>query len=513
MRRLVVALALLSSVGLLAQAAAARNPDGRDFGGAVFSAGVSGDDGPGLAIFDSATPALDALVRVSTDNGVTAPLSAEELSTSGRVFLDSETEPWVDVNPSNASNIVGMFQEDRWSTGGARNLVFGTSFDGGQTWQNIPLQGVGIVAGGAFQRVTDPWVDFGRGNRVYATSLAFDDTGPDNAIFVHTSTDGGLTWPQTAEVIRDTDFAFFNDKQALVADDFSASPFRGNVYITWDRLIDKSGNPFAGNFTGPAMFSRSTNGGRTFSTPRVIFDTGINEQTIGNVPIVLPNGTIVVGGTFFENKAISAEKNHALFFVTRSTDGGLTWSQPALVQDEKAAVVRGIRSGDTVPTLAVDRRNGKLYAVWQDVRFSGGKRNDILLISSSDGGLDWSAPVKVNDTPAGAQDAFTPTVQVDANGRVAVLYYDLRDDDPKDAALMTAEWIAFSNDGGQTFGPSTRVTPPFDHRAAAFAGGFFLGDYQGLGVAGDTFVPFFGANLVPQANGQLGSDIFSTRVR
>src|SRR5207244_737071 len=100
------------------------------------------------------------------------------------------------------------------------------------------------------------------------------------------------------------------------------------------------------NFTGPAMLSRSTNGGRTFSAPQVIFDTGINEQTIGNVPAVLPDGTVVVGGTFFENKAFSAEKNHALFYVTRSTDGGRTWSQPALVQDEKAAVVRGIRSGD-----------------------------------------------------------------------------------------------------------------------------------------------------------------------
>jgi hypothetical protein len=512
MRRVVVALALVLSAGLLVQAAAARNPGGRDFGGAVFSAGVSGVDAPRVGIAGP-TPALGTLVRVSTDNGVTAPLSPEELSTSGQVFLDSQTEPWVDVNPSNADNVVGMFQEDRWSTGGARNLVLATSFDGGQTWQNIPLQGIALVAGGEFQRVTDPWVSFAQGSRVYATSLAFDDTGPDNAIFVHTSTDGGLTWPQTAEVIRDNDFAFFNDKQALVADDYTSSPFSGNVYVTWDRLIDKSGNPFAGNFTGPALFSRSADGGKTFSTPQVIFDTGINEQTIGNVPAVLPNGTIVVAGTFFENKGISAEKNHALFFVTRSTNGGLTWSQPALVLDEQAAVVRGIRSGDTVPILAVDRRTGKLYAVWQDVRFSGGKRTDILLISSTDGGVHWSAPVKVNDTPPGAQDAFTPTVQVDSKGRVAVLYYDLRDDDPKDDALMTAEWIAFSTNGGRTFGPSARVTPPFDHRAAAEAGGFFLGDYQGLGVAGTTFIPFFGANLVLQANGQLGSDIFSTRVR
>jgi hypothetical protein len=504
-----VALAL--SVAFFAQAASARNPAGRDFGDAVFSAGVSGEDGPGVAL-RAGLFSLASLVRVSDDSGVTAPLLPEELSTSGRVFLDSQTEPWVDVNPADPSNVVGMFQEDRWSTGGARNLVFGTSLDGGATWRNIPLADIGIVAGGEFQRVTDPWVDFGRDNRVYATSLAFDDTSPDNAIFVHTSFDGGLTWPQTAEVIRDVEFKFFNDKQALVADDSATSRFKGNVYITWDRLIDKSGNPFAGHFTGPAMFSRSTDGGRTFSTPRVIFDTGVNEQTLGNVPIVLPNGTVVVYGSFFENPAFSAEKNHTFFYVVRSTDGGRTFSAPRIVEEEKAAPVRNIRSGDTVPIAAVDRRNGKLYAVWQDVRFSGGKRTDVLLISSSDGGLTWSAPVKVNDTPPGAQDAFTPSVAVDANGRVGVLYYDLRDDNPKDAALMTTEWITFSTDGGRSWSESTRLTPAFDHRAAAFARGFFLGDYQGLGVAGTTFIPFFGANLVAQANGQLGSDIFSTRV-
>ena len=40
--------------------------------------------------------------------------------------------------------------------------------------------------------------------------------------------------------------------------------------------------------------------------------------------------------------------------------------------------------------------------------------------------------------------------------------------------------------------------------------GFFLGDYQGLGVSGTTFTPFFGATLAAQANGQVGSDIFAT---
>jgi hypothetical protein len=117
--------------------------------------------------------------------------------------------------------------------------------------------------------------------------------------------------------------------------------------------------------------------------------------------------------------------------------------------------------------------------------------------------------VKVNDTPLGAQGAFTPTVKVDENGRVGVVYYDLRDDaTDRDGTYTTTEWIAFSTDGGHTFGPSRRVSPDFDHALAANAGGYFLGDYQGLGVTGDTFLPFFGATLETQADGTIGSDIF-----
>ena len=513
MKRSLLAFAAFVLAALLfAQATAARNPGGRDFRGAIFSAGVSGKDGPNNPTLKAPTTLLGSLVRASDDSGVAIPLLPEELTTSGRVFFDSQTEPWVTVNPGNTSNVVGMFQEERWSTGGARNLVLATSFNGGKSWQNIPVRGVGIVAGGEFQRVTDPWVDFGPNNRVYATSLGFDDTGPDNAIVVQASTDGGKSWGAPVTVIKDTQFQFFNDKQALVADDSASSPSEGNVYVTWDRLIDKSGNPFEGNFTGPAMFSRSTDGGQTFSPPRVIFDTGTNEQTIGNVPVVLRDGTLVVGGTFFENGG--TEKQQTFFYVVRSTDGGQTFSAPFIVAEEKPVLVRDVRSGDTVPILAVDPKTDRIYATWEDSRFSGGKRDDILVIHSDDGGLTWSQPAKANDTPPGAQDAFTPTVAVDANGRVGILYYDLRDDARfNDDSILTTEWITFSTDGGQTWSASQRLTPTFDQTASPFAGGFFLGDYQGLTAAGAVFQPFFAADLLNQANGFLGSDIFSTRVK
>ena len=50
---------------------------------------------------------------------------------SGTVFLNSEVEPWIDVNRANTSNVVGIFQQDRWSNGGARGLVAGVSLNGG----------------------------------------------------------------------------------------------------------------------------------------------------------------------------------------------------------------------------------------------------------------------------------------------------------------------------------------------------------------------------------------------
>src|SRR5207244_1121878 len=98
------------AAAVLAGTAAARGPAGRDFHGAVFSAGVSGDlrtaAGPTIT---AATPFLDSLVRVSPDRGVSAPLTAHELPTRGHGTLDSETEPMVSVNQSNRSNVVGIW--------------------------------------------------------------------------------------------------------------------------------------------------------------------------------------------------------------------------------------------------------------------------------------------------------------------------------------------------------------------------------------------------------------------
>lgn len=99
-----------------------------------------------------------------------------------------------------------------------------------------------------------------------------------------------------------------------------------------------------------------------------------------------------------------------------------------------------------------------------DARFNGGAHDDILLSRSTDGGLTWDQPVIADHAPPGV-DAFTATVDVDGTGRVAVSYYDFRNDAAGDVVLSTDFWITHSHDGGVTFPEENRLTgSSFDMR-------------------------------------------------
>src|SRR3990170_1017863 len=73
---------------------------------------------------------------------------------SGTNVLHSEVEPWIDVNPANPSNIVGIWQQDRWSNGGARGLVAGWSTDGGTSWTSVVIPGISKCSTGIYDRTT-----------------------------------------------------------------------------------------------------------------------------------------------------------------------------------------------------------------------------------------------------------------------------------------------------------------------------------------------------------------------
>jgi len=415
--------------------------------------------------------------------------------TSGTVYPGAEVEPHIAVNPVNPNNLVGAWQQDRYSNGAARGVVTGASFDGGVTWtlRSIP---VSACTGGSYARGTDPWVSFSPDGTAHQTVLGVTGSTDDgvSGVIVSRSTDGGLTWSAPIEVIRDG-AGFFNDKQTLTADPTDAR----YVYAAWDRLVTTG----TGTGSGPTMFARSTNGGVSWEAARAIYNPGSGDQTIGNVVHVLPNGTLVNLMTVIRSGARTLA-------VIRSTDKGVTWSAPVTLSNLGALGARDpvtnapIRDGAIIPQMAVGP-DGTLHVVWQDARFTL-LRDAIAYTRSTDGGATWSTPVRVNSNPQVV--AFTPQVHVRVDGMVGVTYYDLRSDTTSTANLLTDFWLARSFDG-VTF-TEQRVADAFDISVAPNAGGYFLGDYTGLTSVGMTFIAFFGKANSGAANNR--TDIFAARI-
>ena len=459
-----------------------------------------------VVVFGPLTPTTAVPFSVAPLTLVSGPspfAACDIFGEPGTNFLNAEVEPWVDVNPTNPRNIVGVWQQDRWSNGGARGLVAGVTHNGGRTWKRVVIPNINKCSGGVldginYDRASDPWLSFAPNGHLYHISLSATADLRTSALLVSKSTDGGDTWGSPTRIIETTSDFRFNDKESITADPTDPTL----AYAIWDQSRFPSDNAdfnalhsFA--FRGDAYFSRTIDGGNTWEAPRAIFASKSNEFTIGHQIAVLPDGTLVDVFNFIKGSGLNAPG----FFqaVMRSTDHGATWSAPIIAASERAVQVvdpdtgAPVRTGAGLPAIAVDAGSGILFIVWEDARFSGSAHNDVAFSMSTDGGFTWSTPVKINKTPGNAA-AFTPSVHVAADGTIAVTYYDFRNNTSDPNTLGTDYWIIHCH--GACFNPENwsenRITPSsFDMRTAPFARGFFVGDYEGLTSVGDTFIPFF----------------------
>ena len=441
----------------------------------------------------------------------------------GSNFPSSQVEPTVAANPARANNLVAAWQQDRWSNGGARGVVVGVSNDAGNHWTDVTLPGITAASGGEFLRATDPWLSFASDGTLYASTLAYD---PDlsgtlpypfdstrSAILVSKSADGGLTWGAPTTLIDDPSpqfpggypFLAFNDKDTVTVDPNNPN----DVYVTWTRT---SYNLLTGEFRGPAYFARTTDGGQTWEAAKPIYDPGSFSEAVGGQIVVLPDGTLV--DVFAEGSETSL---YGSVRAIRSTDHGATWSAPVTLVTGAARVLFDpetglpVRSGEAFPEVAADPRTGAVYVVTQALDLPGGSALDgIALFTSTDGGQTWSAPITINQTPAGLPAAnrqvFDPSIHVASDGTVAVTYYDFRNNTPA-SGFLADYWAVFANPndprnlpGGLTnpanWGGELRLTPQsFDVELAPGSTnanpGLFLGDYQALTAVGNRFVTVF----------------------
>ena len=106
---------------------------------------------------------------------------------------------------------------------------------------------------------------------------------------------------------------------------------------------------------------------------------------------------------------------------------------------------------------------------------------------------------------------ITSLVSVNSTGVVGLTFYDFRNlQAGNKTTLPTDYWFKSSTNGGASFGNEVHLAGPFDMLTAPNAGGFFVGDYEGIGIAGTTFRPFFVA--ANSGNTSNRTDVFTTVV-
>jgi hypothetical protein len=278
------------------------------------------------------------------------------------------------------------------------------STDGGATFDD-PVAVVRKIP--RFHFIDKPWLaaDPSDPNKLYVTYSDFDSSrascpGLRTGIELVRSVDRGATW--SAPIVIDTACTPNVDQGSNVAVDGA-----GNVYVAWESF--PSTLP-----TNEIEMVRSTDGGASFG-PRV---------TVANVtPVGSPFLGVLQGG--FRNNEFP------ILAIDRSNGRG---NGPIYVAWNDG------RFGQTPDGFPLSNP-GATYNF-----------GDALVSRSTDGGASWSSAVKVNNDkngpPSHGTDHYLPGIAVDRNGAVGVCWYDRRRD-PQN--FLIDRECAVSRNGGQTW--------------------------------------------------------------
>ncbi len=333
------------------------------------------------------------------------------------------------------------------------------SADGGQTWSSVHVP----IPSGEEPKCYAPDLTFAADGTFYMSYLTLKGAGNvPHAVWVVSSVDGGRTLTRPRKVLGPLAF------QARLTTD-PARPHR--LYLTWLQASSTGLYRFTGP-GNPIEMRRSDNGGLSWGQPVRVSDPA-RGRVVAPAPAVGPRGELYVLYLDLGDDVLDYEGAHGGFggppyaghfslVLGRSQDGGATWDE-SVVDRSIVPTDRFIVFLPPFPSLAVDRRSGRIYAAFQDARLGS---PDVYVWSLARGARAWSRPGRVNDTPQHDGTAqYLPALSVAPNGRLDVVYYDRRADPHN---RLSGVSLQSSLDGGKSFSPHLTLTDrTFDSRIGA----------------------------------------------
>jgi hypothetical protein len=385
-------------------------------------------------------------------------------------FTNATSQHATEVEPDTfafGSTVVATYQVGRFFNGGASDIGFARSTDGGATWGvSSFLPGLTFNAGpfadpsSPYERVSDPSVAYdARHNTWMISSIPLLPSRVVPTIFVSLSTDGGATFGTPVQIPPPAKKVNL-DKNWTACDNHPASRFYGDCYTEFDNFGE-------GDLE---YMSTSSDGGKTWGTP--VSPAG-HAKGLGGQPVVQPNGTVIV----------PFESLRGTIAAFRSTDGGATWSKEVPISRISFHPNSGGLRTSPLPTAEIDA-TGKAYVAWEDCRFEAKcAANDIVFSTSADG-VQWSAVSRVPIDAVGAGvDHFIPGLAVDpatsgAGAHLALTYYFYPDAACTVATCQLDVGFVSSPDGGASWRTPTALAGPMSLAdIAATSQGPMVGDY------------------------------------
>jgi hypothetical protein len=389
----------------------------------------------------------------------------------------TQSENSIFVNPSDTDHVLQSNNSTQNPVGQLYGANYFFSLDFGQTWG-------GSVQGAGGENSGDPTTAINLQGRQFVGYI-HSDYGQGVSY-----SDNGTTW--TPVLCSNASGGGLLDKNHMWIDNSPTSPYVGNLYNAW--------TDFYGPNDSEIEIMRSTNAGVSWTSKTNVssavnagsHNQGVNIQTG-------PNGEVYVVWSIYD----SWPSNETALGFAKSFDGGATYQTATRILTN----TRGIRTSEvgknhrvnSFPSMAVDisssEYSGNIYIVWSNIGFPGvnqGSDADVYLIRSSDQGQTWSAPIRVNQDPAGlGRKHYFPWITCDPeNGILSVVYYD----DRNVGGNKCEVWCSNSFDGGETW-EDFRVSD-VDFTPAPIAGlaGGYMGDYLGIAARGSKVYPVWTDN-------------------
>jgi len=426
------------------------------------------------------------------------------------VYKKSVGNPTVVVNPFNQKIFVTAWEQSVISNSGAFDIAVSISIDGGSSWNCgvVPFQ---IQINGFSQRAAFPILKYSSDAKILYLSVYGICSSPvktkDNRSFVAvlTSTNNGTDWNAL--------YRIFNTEDNL-SDKMNVNPVIKNLTIESDSNKPEIAYSAFNIFVTPsfthsiAQFSRTSDCGTIWFPPCLLYDAtsdlknqqlsngqSFSNQLYGGKLISLPEvglninsdnrsksgdllfftarifATPQTNNKQFKNDQFPYQCTNMDIVIIRSRNRGLFWEtqskQITVVGSKNLRIFTGgytygnnnqisggigksIESISCNFSVAINKVTGSIYIAYVSSDFRHDSLPQIGLVSSYDGGLNWSNPIMVNKTPQNCPNpqAFCPNIAINSLGFVAIFYTDFRSDvltDPENITLAQ-NWCVLYKD-------------------------------------------------------------------